>query len=442
MKKLILSAALITAMGCSDDGPGEPDARLDGTEISMTLSSAGKVGKAHVAFVAYQDGDGAWQAMTGTKGVYKARVQSGRYGIAIGCTSFRRFHGGPLTPSIEIQHWAIAEKTSLTDEGCFEVARPRTITGTIIGNSALTTKTVEALDSAGDPVSNNYYSINLPAGKTDVFALGDNFVHDVTKLVRLRDVDPVTASPLAINLDAGVSPVTTPVTVPPGSNLIESVLRTKEGAFRWNWKTVQQPYAYYAPPSSMLREGDLIRVIGHRYTYEFVERSSVYLDAPAPIALVFAPLFQSSAPKVMQGSNVSLTFEFTPVAPVLAISSYTVTANAGVIDETGPCLHRATFSSGWIGSITPVSYSFPDLSSIRGWVRSMVIKPRKQIPWEVERSETNTEQYVAGRLLRTQSYIGVTGEYCGNNRIEPAFEQCDPPNGTTCSAACQTVVMQ
>jgi hypothetical protein len=450
MNKFFVGAALIFAVACSDDNPGGdgpdggpdgPDGPGMGTEIAMTVVPAGKAGVNHVVFAAYQDGEGLWQPMAATNGVYKARVQNGRYGIAFACAPFSRFFGANPEASIIIRHWTTGEKTDHTDEQCFEVDRPNTLAGTVTGDAALVFRAVEAPRGYGRVDSADYsYSLKVPAGKTDVFASGEGSLRTQLKLVRLRDVDPTTDSPLVIDLDAGVSPVIEAVTTPPGPTVsIGTALRTKDGAFALFLNMPQgEPFnVYRAAPSSLLRDGDLIRVRARTSDVSFSETSFAYLGAPAPVSLSFAPSFPSAAPAVVQGARVSLTFGFTPVTPTLPNVDYSV--SAATIDDDGGFLQQTTFSRGWVGTASSIAYSFPDFSSIPGWLSVMAIQPRKKIFWRVSKLEYNTEQYVAGRLFRATEHFGEVGEYCGNTRVEPVFEQCDPPNGTTCSETCQTI---
>jgi cysteine-rich repeat protein len=99
---------------------------------------------------------------------------------------------------------------------------------------------------------------------------------------------------------------------------------------------------------------------------------------------------------------------------------------------------RIQMSRGWIGAGVAVTYRAPDFTTFPGWDASMALKPRAAVQWRVSRDEVSTREFVVGRRFQNTEYSGMVGSYCGNGTVEPAYEQCDPPNGTTCSATCQT----
>lgn len=116
MKATLLLAAclLVLAPGC----PSPPEL---GTEITLELLPEAGLGGGTltVAFVAYQDGLGAWQRMPGSNGKYLAIILNQRYGVAVGCEA----HQPPLAPSsrnyLSIRHTTVAEATALRDLTCY-----------------------------------------------------------------------------------------------------------------------------------------------------------------------------------------------------------------------------------------------------------------------------------------------------------------------------------
>jgi hypothetical protein len=66
-----------------DAGAGMPDAGGPATITFTSQVSTGEVMSTDL--VAYQDGDGPWQVVSGTAGVYSFPVTSGRYGLLAGC---------------------------------------------------------------------------------------------------------------------------------------------------------------------------------------------------------------------------------------------------------------------------------------------------------------------------------------------------------------------
>jgi len=74
-----------------DGGPGgDPDAAGPSGPVTIAITNQQVSGRATAAaLVAIQDGDGPWQAVTGTDGVYRASVSAARYGMVVACERAR-----------------------------------------------------------------------------------------------------------------------------------------------------------------------------------------------------------------------------------------------------------------------------------------------------------------------------------------------------------------
>jgi len=73
--------------GASGGSDGATDASRPVTITLTNQRVSGQTGNA--ALVAFQDGDGPWQAVTGTDGVYKASVSAERYAMFVACERAR-----------------------------------------------------------------------------------------------------------------------------------------------------------------------------------------------------------------------------------------------------------------------------------------------------------------------------------------------------------------
>lgn len=86
--------ATLTACGGDDDGGGSADAAPGGDDggaadasppADVTLRTYDGPLPSDIELVAYQDGDGAWQAVDGGGGIYTFTVESGRYSVMTVC---------------------------------------------------------------------------------------------------------------------------------------------------------------------------------------------------------------------------------------------------------------------------------------------------------------------------------------------------------------------
>lgn len=86
MRSVLL--VLLLGSACGEVAPRTPDGGDDGDGGPVTITFTSQLATGQVAntgLVAYQDGDGAWQVVSGTAGVYQLSVGSGRYGLLAAC---------------------------------------------------------------------------------------------------------------------------------------------------------------------------------------------------------------------------------------------------------------------------------------------------------------------------------------------------------------------
>src|SRR4051812_18181510 len=87
-------AGLVVALGCHSGGPSRlgPDASGGADASGGDVASGGvsitvNLLAAPEALAAYRDGDGTWTTASVSSGSFNFSVQSGRYGVAIGCAT-------------------------------------------------------------------------------------------------------------------------------------------------------------------------------------------------------------------------------------------------------------------------------------------------------------------------------------------------------------------
>ena len=91
---LLALAACGKVEGAAPDAGGPADAA--GPAMITLHNAIGNGQTANGALVAYQDGDGPWQVVTGTAGTYGFSVATGRYGLAVVCERTSPSQGIPF----------------------------------------------------------------------------------------------------------------------------------------------------------------------------------------------------------------------------------------------------------------------------------------------------------------------------------------------------------
>jgi hypothetical protein len=441
MKTIAIALVSMFPLGCGDNDPGQPEPDdPDVVEITMTAYSAAALaangGMQHVAFVAYQDGDGPWQAMSGEAGVYKAKIQSRKYGIAVGCAPFQRGDGSVPGSNVSFYHATVDEITTQQDFGCYQLLRPYRVTGTVVGDPVPEGIVVAGRDAFASPDLDNRFAFDTRSYRTPIFGYSEMATFRPTGIVRVDSVDPTAGAPVQLDFSKGVDPIPQSLTLPSGfvPTTIFSSLRVAGDIFLFmRDRTVIT--SYLAPPASLLRGGDLIRVnvgAGGAPTLS----SAVYLAAPGPVSLTFATPFPGGAPTVSAGTDLRPIIAFSVGGHGFPIVDYQFSAVTS--DGQSAAAVVVSLSLGWLGGDGPVTYQVPDLSQIPGWSPVFALQPRSEISWSMVRLELTTRNLDVSRKEMRTSYLGSSGSYCGNRIIEPAFEQCDPPDATTCSNTCQT----
>jgi len=129
----------------------------------------------------------------------------------------------------------------------------------------------------------------------------------------------------------------------------------------------------------------------------------------------------------------------------------------------------ADVSPGWLSDHGSARFELPDLSGVDGWIPELAQTSRGRIKWTVTHAGASAVDDVVGHSFRS-SASGTLGEYCGDGVVNgdedcddglngaardtpscdldctapvcgdgytnPYVEQCDPPNGASCSASC------
>lgn len=408
-------ALTVTACGSVTETPPDappPDGSPvedEGTEITMTVYSAAALaqdgGTTFVALVAYQDGAGPWQAMTGAAGVYRARVKDPRYGVAVACVP-RQLEGGVREGDVSVWHSTTAEQVDLKDLSCVSAGTPRTITGAAIGDLGLGTFEIQSAGNVRHDATNREFAIPAPTGRFPVFGVA--FQRSTTvpaKVVRAPDVDTAVGGAVSVDFDQAVPPKPYPLTVVGGAATPTVSTSVRNGDLFFA-RMDGSPTEYLSVPPTLLRGGDLVRLYVVTVDSLLLWRSSLlYLGTPGPATIDFATPFAVAAPTLTQGTQLLPTFSLPTGGTTQPFVDYSFRVSTS--DDEAYTRLVASFSSGWLGTAGPVTYSYPDLSGVAGWDEGMALGAGRPVDWSATRVEMSTREFVAGRKVYSSMSNGT-----------------------------------
>lgn len=406
---LVASALLLVGCGGDDVGPGALPFE-GGHELSFTVVPTAELaangGTVHVAFVAYQDGDGPWLPMAQDGERYRAIIESDTFGVALGCAP-HVLPGTALTAAfVRVQHAAVTDGTSLSDFSCVELLRPKRLSGTATG---LPTPTSIFRLGTGEGVTNanvraDGFSVNVYSAPTDVIGYYDGGSPAASKVVRLSKVDPNQAGPLALDFSAAPALVTHPVTSSTNGVplLVSSHLRTAAGGRFLQLWAPQNQLSYATVPKALLAPGDLIRVGITASSAGGSDESFVYLAEPAATALDLGPVVASASP-LLEGGRA--TFSFFLPDDRLAFVDHKLTISARVGNALS--WQTSTVTQGWLETTGAKRYQLPDLSGLPGWTAEMKLPTGVPVTWETVRHEQSGKSPVAGYRSRLSTRSGT-----------------------------------
>jgi hypothetical protein len=354
-----VSDAGADAGGHPEGGPG-----AGGTQVRLADGTA--AGGHALLWVAFNDGDGPWQAVPGIGPVYTVEVRSGRYGLAFVCESDLG------APSGEVIHASVDELPAVT-VFCGEAppSTYRKLAGKISGlppDASVLLQVRGGFAALDAPVTG--YSMTAPVGTFDLGVFASVKGRATQALVR-RDV--VISADTTLDLDfatQGVALVRQPLRVsgaPAGT--VEwkgsTALVTASDSLLWGDDDVSHsPADYAALPASALRPGesqkfelgvngplpaaqDFVGVIR-----TFREPAALDVALPAPFA---SPQVSRAAGA---GARPRVTFQPYPGALFYQLVCSQQVGRAEVS-------WLSIFTPAWLGGAT--SYELPDWSTVPGF---------------------------------------------------------------------------
>jgi hypothetical protein len=420
----VLGSLLVLA-SCGGGERSPPDA---GNDLTIALHR-------HLPFVdgdtenaqlvAIQDGDAPWTALTGEQGIYRIRLASDRYGVAVGCRTGE-------ASRVDVLHRTVADGLVVRARSCGAAAIPLEVVVQSVpasSNAYISTRDGAAGGSALT------YAFQIQPGPAELFAsLGDS-AGRIAKLVREPTFDLEAPHQITIDFASeGAAPEDHALQIATRGDqarIVSSVIRpTGEYALHGPVRP-SSPASYQTLPAALRRPDDLFGVtisVGGIST-------SLTSRTPAALAFDLPAEINAQAPSVLAMPFLHPVFTFETTATDLAIQTYLLSAHTSGASESVTHDWHAELSASWIGEASSVRYEFPDLTAVAGFSPELALFDRGPVRWSVRRSETSSATEEDGRVVRSAVQAGAIESYCGDHVIEPP-EDCDPPDGTTCSDSC------
>jgi len=429
MKGLNKSLTLATALfcgtaACGDDGHHAPntapDASVDaeaGADITITVYAADPIVgyiAANATLVAIQDEAGDWKPLTGTEGVYKAKVTGYKYGVAVGCDN------GPSSASrLSVSYQTVDDDRAVTASGCDlppSQPPPRAhvhvkLSGLAADANAEVAVGLEAVSGSND------FTLDVSKGKHPVFArtiasdLGSSLL-----VWRGPTLDIQSDLELAYDFGALAKPVEQlPLTVQgavSGDRVAVSSLLRVPGTFaRISTRTEQDPKLYDVVPASLRAPGDTTELKlteshdeANRQRQRIV--SATFL-APGARTATLPAIWDASTPKVVDAAKAVVHFSFPVVAKTLSSVRYTGSVSTAMRELD------VEVSPSWLGTVQTAIFETPDLSRVAGWTPRLGLESDKDVFWSLSRDEDN------GIRLSSDGHASFSVGYSGRTPAAP-----------------------
>jgi hypothetical protein len=348
---------------------------------------------ANVPLLAFQDGDGAWTALTGTGGVYHATATGARYGVAVGC--------GLPDGGLTLYYQAVSDATDLPVQGCFQLpADPASITVGVLNGDGR--QSFVSLGAFGKPLAGSgSVTLSVPRQKADVFVatqVGPDGAATDPKALRGVTLDVTANASLAVDLTEARALESHPLTIvdaqPAGSvetfAQVTSIFYTQYSygghiVFRDTLAPglpVTTNTQYRTPAAAMRQAGEIMyaRALTSGTTaagLSYTRVVNIQTASAISLTMTLPEVFTAAAPSVDSAAIPRATAQL-PIRPA----------------TLGHALYQASFSTsnrtvamivrpGWAQSQSVVTVATPDLSQLAGWTVDMALLPGVDVDWSV-----------------------------------------------------------
>jgi hypothetical protein len=347
------------------------------------------------AWVACQDGDGAWKTLTGTNGTYTFQVTNGdgRYGVAIGLTD--QLSDGTTEYTSQVWQANRAEISSITFSGptASFVSVGGTVNGVSVGDTAYA-----YLQLGGKAVTGGAFS-GLPTkvGTNDFFVKSRNSSGQPTAYYLQRGLSiPDTGATLPpVDLVAsGAAPVQIPMAVAGlngATGTVQLNYLSPNGTNPFlNGGSTTGSLTGFVLPTGMRGPNDLYYLkaqVSTQIGYKITDLSEAVPTAALPSAAVSG--LQVSL--VQNPTRGRLQWVAVPGTTYYALwGSQTQTAGTAICDVMA--------TPGWLGGGSVLQYTQPDFTSVAGYSLNWLFSTTATANLEVV-SYTYSDGWVYGKPI-------------------------------------------
>jgi hypothetical protein len=336
-----------------DSPPVTADAGIDAA--THTIVATGYPGSLPVPgdlrWVAYQDGDGAWQPATSDgAGTYAVPVVSTDYALAWVCDD-------PDAGEVHVLYATVDELDHFPIQ-CYATEPLATVSGTVSGVAAGGTARIaledNSIDAAGMPAT---YSLLTAAGVHDMFAVERSSANVATRIIIRRDVDLSADATVDFDLTGATAVVTSPWTASEPAYVFTSLYNAAGGIIFLN----NPVGSWVGVPDSLLAPDDVHRVAASDMATQ-TRRALHFVHSPGPVDFTLPPAFDTAsiAPTVVATSPYRRLAVTASGAPDGVVHTIQISQQ----DATLPWFLRFTGARVPGGAIAAV---MPDLSAVPGF---------------------------------------------------------------------------
>jgi hypothetical protein len=351
----------------------------------VTLTDLTPAGGSPLLWVAFNDGDGPWQAVDRVGSAYSFSVKSGRYGLVFVCQV------PPGGAGAEVVHATAAELPALTiDCGAPPPMTIHEVSGKISGLPAGASVSLqgghgtESFEQTPIDPPATAYQTSLPADTYDLAGIA-YLDGRPTQLVLRRDV--VVDADVVLDLDfaQGLALADQPLTFTADSAGAPGLaawvnLLTRRARLAWIDQSGQPLTGYPAVPAGALASGDMLALDVSSTAGQLPAFSArgvmLALRKPRPVEITLPPAFSAQL-SLPPGDSPRPAASFTPYPHALyyQLIASQFTANRSV---QWLCI----FTAAWLGG--EASYQMPDLGGAPGYRPEFGLQPQVDMDLEAD----------------------------------------------------------
>jgi hypothetical protein len=402
MRPLFVPVCL-AVIACGKVETTGPDAGANSPPPSIAFHNLiGNGQTANAGLVAYQDGDGPWQVVTGTGGNYTFTVTSGRYGLAVVCDRTAPAPGQGIPVSeLAISYYAPSDAAELAlFADCVAIAPTAgptppaavNVGGQLAGAQLGDTIDIATGGNAFDETDNGAAPITSWSATAEP---GPGFLL-ARRLVQNRPVGLVfspetyaAGTPININFAQAVLPTEVGLTLDPTATApsIETDYIAPSGLTLAVDAPPSTATTYRVLPPDKIGDG-LSRIIERANTNNTASRLVEHVFKAATAQTLTLPqTFLPKSPPAMTATTPYPSYAVT--LPKTTDPLYYRVDYSGTMpgQPTGLSFWALTYSAAWLTAAgkadADLDVELPDLSKLAGWKPSFAL-PTSQVQWNVQ----------------------------------------------------------